>query len=169
MQSNYRLHIFHANQCDPRKCTGKRLNKFGLVRLHEKIQTIPANALLLDPFAEKAVSGEDRDIANIVVLDCSWETAEEIFPLLLRKKFVHRALPYLVAGNPVNFGRPCKLNSAEAFAACLYILGAGGQAETIMSKFRWGHTFLELNREPLEDYAAAENSRQVVEMQKSYM
>ncbi len=81
----------------------------------------------------------------------------------------HRALPYLLAGNPVNFGRPFKLNSAEALAAALYILGCKKQAEKVMSKFNWGHSFLELNKEPLEEYATAKNSTEIVKIQSHYI
>ena len=80
-----------------------------------------------------------------------------------------RALPYLLAANPVNFGRPFQLNSAEAFAAALYILGREEQARQVLSKFNWGNVFFELNAEPLADYAAAKNSAEVVEAQKMYI
>jgi len=166
---DFRLHIYHARQCDPKKCTGKRLKKFDLVRLHEKIHSLPKGSILLDPMAEKALSPADGEISDIIVLDCSWNTVEEIFPKLLRRKLQHRALPYLLASNPVNFGKPFKLNSVEAFAAALYILGNKDQAGNILSKFRWGHTFLELNREPLEDYSKAKNSEDIIQIQNEYI
>ncbi len=119
--------------------------------------------------AEKALSPLDSARNGITVLDCSWEHVEEVFPQLVKLNLQHRALPYLVAGNPVNFGRPFKLTSAEAFAAALYIIGHKEQAHSIMSKFNWGHTFLELNREPLEEYSKAKDSTEVLKIQSEYM
>jgi len=81
----------------------------------------------------------------------------------------HRALPFLLAANPVNYGTPFRLNSVEAFAAALYILGQKEQAERILGKFSWGLGFLELNRAPLEEYSKAKNSAEVIEIQEGYM
>ena len=167
--SNIKLYIYHARQCDPKKCTGKKLARFGLANLFEKIQKIPRGSILLDPMAERALSPTDDISRGITVLDCSWEEVERVFPQLQMKKLQHRALPYLVAANPVNFGKPFKLNSVEAFAASLYILGHKEQASTILAKFNWGHTFLELNHEPLEDYSRAKDSREILQIQDEYM
>ncbi|MDK2939631.1 MAG: pre-rRNA-processing protein [Methanolobus sp.] len=168
-EKDIKLFLYHAKQCDPKKCTGKKMAKFGLVNLSEKIERIPSRSILLDPMAEKALSPEDSSKKSITVLDCSWEEVERVFPKLLRMRLEHRALPFLVAANPVNFGRPFKLTSVEAFAAALYILGNKQQAEKIMSKFNWGHTFLELNHEPLEEYSQAKDSRDVLRIQSEYM
>ena len=164
-----KLHIYHAKQCDPKKCTGKKMARFGLANLFEKVQNIQRGSILLDPMAQKALSPADDISRGITVLDCSWEELERVFPQLEMKKLQHRALPYLLAANPVNFGKPFKLNSVEAFAAALYILGHKDQAATILAKFNWGHTFLELNKEPLEDYSEARDSREVLQIQDEYI
>jgi pre-rRNA-processing protein TSR3 len=82
---------------------------------------------------------------------------------------VHRALPFLVAANPVNYGKPFRLTTVEAFAAALAILGDREEAERVLSKFTWGETFLELNAEPIRRYADCEDSTEVVEIQQEYL
>jgi pre-rRNA-processing protein TSR3 len=168
-QKDVRLYLYHAKQCDPKKCSGKKLAKFNLARLYEHIGETPRGAILMDPRAEKALSRADDLKKGIVVLDCSWEHAEDVFPILDKLDLQPRALPYLLAANPVNFGRPFRLSSAEAFAAALYILGREEQARQVLSKFKWGNVFFELNAEPLADYVAAKNSTEVVEAQKMYI
>lgn len=168
-QRDISLYIYHADQCDPKKCTGKKMSRFDLARLYDKVSKLPRSAILLDPMAEKAISPADDPGYGIIVLDCSWEEVDRIFPELGKLNLEHRALPFLLAGNPVNFGRPFKLNSAEAFAAALYILGKKEQAKKVLSKFNWGHSFLELNMEPLEEYSKAKNSLEIIEIQSHYI
>ena len=74
-------------------------------------------------------------------------------------------LPLLLAANPVNWGKPGKLTTVEALAASLYLLGRPEQSRTLLSKFRWGERFLELNKEPLEAYAQAKSSADLVALQ----
>lgn len=164
-----RLHLYHAAQCDPKKCSGKKLARFNLATLHENPKTVPREAILLDPFAEQALSPADDAGRGIAVLDCSWEEVERVFPILQKLRLRHRALPYMLAANPVNYGKPFKLSTVEAFAAALYILGEKEQAALILNKFKWGQTFLELNREPLERYSQAKNSTEVVRIQGEYL
>jgi len=159
------LLIYHAAQCDPKKCTAKKLARFDLARLTTRMNDL-RSCLVLSPFSEKALSPEDRGTRCLAALDCSWALAEEVFSRLSLKS---RALPFLVAANPVNFGKPFMLSTVEALAAALYILGDAKRAEQILAKFSWGHVFLELNREPLAEYAAAKDSSEVVKIQSAYL
>jgi pre-rRNA-processing protein TSR3 len=166
---NIPLHLYHANQCDPKKCTGRKLARFRLAKLHNKVNKLPSGAILLDPMALQALSPADRSDRGIIVLDCSWEEVEQVFPGLQKLRLKHRALPYLVAANPVNFGKPFKLGTVEAFAAALYILGHQDHAKEILNKFKWGHTFLELNFELLEAYSEARDSKEVISIQEEFI
>lgn len=161
------LYLYHAGQCDPRKCSGRKLARFNLVKTVH-LNALPGGLILLNPLAPQALSRADV-VRGFLALDCSWEHAESVFPHLQHRSIAHRALPYLLAANPVNFGKPFKLSTVEAFAAALFIVGARGQADELLNKFKWGHTFIELNREPLEEYAAASSSREVVRIQQAYM
>jgi pre-rRNA-processing protein TSR3 len=160
------LYAYRDNTCDPRKCTVKNLAQRGLVTLVASLWQIPRSTLLLDPTAEQAVSPADRRLPSITALDCSWEVLDTGAMASWRHR---RALPFLVAANPVNFGRPFRLTSVEAMAAALYILGEKEQASSILAPFRWGLRFLEVNRDPLEEYSMARDSAEVVAIQALYL
>jgi len=165
----YTLYVYDVGDDDPKKCTARKLAKFGLVNIISSMGKIPRNSILLNPFSEKALSPQDKGIENIVAIDCSWKNAEEIFKRVGRRIKHERALPYLLAANPVNYGKPLRLSTAEAMAAALYILGREEQARELMKKFKWGEHFLELNRMPLDDYRRARNSGEVIEAMKEYL
>jgi pre-rRNA-processing protein TSR3 len=161
------LHVRYEGDDDPDKCTARRLSRFDEVTLHRQTRSVPAG-IVLNPFADRALSPADREAApgHLVALDCSWETAEaEAFDL----DGAHRALPFLVAGNPINFGTPFRLTTAEALAGALHVLGEPDRAADLLSHFSWGHTFLELNAEPLDRYADCADSAGVVAVQDEYL
>ena len=160
------LFAYRDNSCDPKKCTVKRLERSGLVRVLSKISHIPRNTILLDPTAEQALSPGDCPARSITALDCSWDLLDTGAVAGWRKR---RALPFLVAANPVNFGRPWRLTSVEAFAAALVILGEPDQAAVILESQGWGPRFLELNEEPLSLYAGARDSAEVIRIQGLYL
>jgi pre-rRNA-processing protein TSR3 len=131
---------------------------------------IPRNAVILNPVSETAFSPADRDnlaSKGIAALDCSWKQAEQIFER--SQGNVQRSLPYLLAANPINTYKPIKLSTAEAIAAALYIIGEVGVAQDILSVFKWGHTFITLNREWLDAYASCASSSEVVQVQDEIM
>lgn len=162
--------VYNARECDPKKCTAMRLHRFEKIKMVFQPRELPENAILLDPFAERALSREDAEIARnhgLIALDCSWKQIEQISRI--RARMVPRALPYLVAANPTHYGRPTTLSTAEALSAALFILGDEARAKEILNIFKWGPTFLELNREPLEAYAHAKDSTEVVALQRQFM
>jgi pre-rRNA-processing protein TSR3 len=163
-----RVYALMHRQDDPRKCTAARLLREGEINLARSIGKIPRGAVVLNPEAEKALSREDEGAVakyGILVVDCSWNQLTR-FPKL-KAGLKHRALPFLVAANPVNYGKPQRLSSAESVAAAVYILGESERAERMMSHFRWGGTFIQMNRELLEGYRAAETSGEVIRFQEA--
>ncbi len=113
--------------------------------------------------ATECLSPSDRDLLGergLSVVDCSWARLEET-PFHRMKSARPRLLPYLVAANPVNYGKPCRLNCAEALAAAMHIAGFPSEARAVMAKFGWGHSFLSLNGELLDRYAACKDSKEV--------
>jgi pre-rRNA-processing protein TSR3 len=166
-----RLVVWHMGQDDPKRCTARKMERFGFAEVTEKAKGLPRDALLLDPEAGHAVSREDLPLARqhgIAAVDCTWKKAEVKFPEVAGR-FHRRALPYLLAANPTAFGKPFKLSTVEAFAATLVIIGQREHAERILAKFGWGVHFLELNEEPLAEYARARTSREVVEAQQLFV
>ena len=171
MSEKIQLIVYHVNEDDPKKCSARKLHRFGYVRLEHSLRRIPRNAILLNPFAEKSLSPEDKPIAmnrGIVAVDCSWKHAETCFDAV-GKKSISRALPYVLAANPVNYGKAFKLTTLEAFAAALYILDECAFAEELLRIYTWGEHFLTLNKAPLEDYRMAKNSGEVVQKMREYI
>lgn len=159
------LFVYHAKHCNPKRCTAQKLARFNLVILLHSVRDIPKTSLILDPFSEKALSPEDRTFTSLTALDYSWERGSTF-----KKGFRNgRCLPYLIAANPVNFGKPTKLSTAEALTAALYILGEKSKALNILSKFKWGKTFMDLNQEALEEYSKAESSSEIIKIQDMFI
>jgi pre-rRNA-processing protein TSR3 len=162
------LLIIQMEQCDPKKCTAKKMVKFGLARTAKA--HVARRSIFLDPFAESALSKKDHGLAEkngIAALDCSWNKADDEDRLPIRVKLQNpRALPFLVAANPTNYGRPWKLSTVEALAAALYIMGWAEEAVSILEKFKWGIHFIKINQHYLDEYAAQENGAGVISAQR---
>jgi pre-rRNA-processing protein TSR3 len=168
-----RVFVFNAEHCNPKRCSARRMARFGMVEAVDRLGQLPKKAILLDPFAKKALSREDEEQATnrgVCILDCSWEQAEGTFKKAKKiGRLTSRSLPYLLAANPINYGRPWRLSSLEAAAASLTILGDKAHGRRVADLTNWGRTFMQLNAEPLEEYSAAETSREVVRIQQDYL
>ncbi len=171
MNEEIKLYIYHAAEDDPKKCSARKLAKFKLAKIETNIRKTKRKTILLNPFAEKSISKEDKEDAlenGILAVDCSWKNAENAFEYLDKKNY-SRALPFVVAVNPVNYGKACKLSTLEAFAAALYILGDTDQAKKILELYKWSPHFIEMNKEPLDRYKNAKNSKEIIEIMKEYI
>jgi len=158
------VNVLLLKQDDPKKCTAAKLVKY---KLAKNIKKISKNTLVLDPFSSKTLLRNDRKrVKSITAIDCSWNLAVQTFT----KQYpgLRRKLPPLFAGNPVNYSKIGKLSSVEAIAGAAFILGLNDLAHELLDKFKWGHTFYELNKELLDDYSKIESEEEIPQLLKEY-
>lgn len=164
-----KLAMWDFDHCDPKRCSGKKLERLGLIRslrVGQKFQGI-----VVSPNGSGVVCPDDRSIVEehgASVVECSWARLDEVPFNRIGGKH-ERLLPYLVAANQVNYGRPWKLNCVEALAACFAIVGRTDLASDLLSNFSWGPAFLELNREVLEMYQQCSDSASVKEAESAWL
>ncbi|KAL0891932.1 hypothetical protein ABMA27_015173 [Loxostege sticticalis] len=165
----FTVSMWDLNHCDPKKCSGRKLARHNLIKnlkLGQRFQ-----GLVLSPVGTQCVSPADKDIIEkfgLAVIDCSWAKIDET-PFDHMKSNHPRLLPFLVAANPINYGKPYQLSCVEALAAAMFITGHRKEAQFYLSKFSWGHSFLELNSEVLDMYAKCTDSKSVIEAQNTFL
>jgi len=163
-----KLLMWDYEQCDAKRCTGRKLARLGYIK--EMALGAPFQGLVLSPKGEKVVSREDLHIIETIgisVIDCSWARLEEI-PFRQMRRGHHRLLPFLVAANAVNYGKPYKLTCVEAIGATLYIVGLKTEAHQLMSEFTWGMEFLKINQELLDEYEKCSTPDEILTVQENY-
>ncbi|CAO3678936.1 unnamed protein product [Umbelopsis vinacea] len=157
--------MWDFKHCDPKRCSGVKLARHNMLKTLKVTQRF--RGIVASPVGEKAVSPADRHLVEqfgVAVVDCSWAKIDEV-PFSRIKSPV----PYLVATNPVNYGKPWKLNCAEALAACFYITGFPEYGEELLAKFKWGHAFKKVNGQLLSKYAKCQDSTEVVKVQNEWL
>jgi pre-rRNA-processing protein TSR3 len=168
-ETRLKLYIYLMKQDDPKKCTSNKLTRLNLVKPISNKNRIPSKSIVLNPFAlELFYPGNRENIeqSGLLAVDCSWKRAKEVFSKRFRGK--QRRLPILLAANPINYGRINKLSSVEALAAALYIANFKEKAKRILTTFKWGWVFIELNREALEEYASVKEIENIREIEEAY-
>ncbi|KAG9246007.1 putative ribosome biogenesis protein TSR3 [Calycina marina] len=165
----FKAACWDLGHCDPKRCSGKKLMKLGLMRdLHVGQKHA---GVIISPNARQTVSPADREIMEqygAAVVECSWARIAEVPWLKIGGK-CERLLPYLVAANSVNYGKPWRLNCVEALGAAFYICGHPEWAEEILSHFSYGPSFLEINSSILRRYAACKDEAEIKKTQEAWM
>ncbi len=140
------------------------------------------------PNAKKIVSRADAELLDqygVAVVECSWARVKEVpfskiggkcerlrkwaYNSTLRERYLRLQVPYLVAANSVNYGRPWRLNCVEALAACFSICGHHDWAEEVLSNFSYGQAFLEINSALLKRYAACATEDEIKKAEEVWL
>ncbi|KAG5946764.1 hypothetical protein E4U53_006524 [Claviceps sorghi] len=165
----FKAACWDLGHCDPKRCSGKKLMRLGLMRdLHMGQRH---NGVIITPNGRQVVSPADRELMDqygAAVVECSWARTQEVQWSKVGGK-CERLLPYLVAANTVNYGKPWRLNCVEALAAAFYICGHPDWAQQILEPFSYGQSFLEINSRILRRYAACEDAAGVKKTEAEWM
>ncbi|KIK66165.1 hypothetical protein GYMLUDRAFT_38688 [Collybiopsis luxurians FD-317 M1] len=154
--------MWDFDHCDPRRCSGKKLARLGLIK-EMKVGQGRFRGIVVTPKGTQVISPSDRDIifqSGLAVVECSWARLDDV-PFGKIASPHERLLPYLIATNPTNYGKPWRLNCVEALAAAFYITGFDSYAETLLAGFGWGGSFYQVNRPFLEKYKKCTTAAEV--------
>lgn len=129
------------------------------------------SGVIISPNATHTISPADRELMEqhgAAVVECSWARVKEVPWAKIGGK-CERLLPYLVAANSVNYGKPLRLNCVEALGAAFYICGHPEWAEEVLSHFSYGSAFLEINSSILKRYAACKDEADIKQAEANWM
>ncbi|OTA65799.1 DUF367-domain-containing protein [Hypoxylon sp. EC38] len=165
----FKAACWDLNHCDPKRCSGKKLIRLGLMRdLHLGQRH---NGVIITPNGKHKLSPADKELMEqygAAVVECSWARTNEVQWNKVGGK-CERLLPYLVAANTVNYGKPLRLNCVEALAAAFYICGHSDWAEEVLKPFNYGESFLAINSKLLKKYAACADEEAIIKTEQEWM
>jgi pre-rRNA-processing protein TSR3 len=165
----FKAACWDLGHCDAKRCSGKKLMRLGLMReLHVGQKH---SGVVISPKGKKTLSPEDKGLLEqygAAVVEASWNRIDEV-PFGRIGGKCERLLPYLVAANPTNYGRPWRLNCVEALAACFFICGHEEWAEEILASFGYGEAFLEINGALLKRYAACKDEEDIKKAEETWL
>ena len=166
---SFKAACWDLGHCDPKRCSGKKLMKIGLMReLHIGQKH---SGVIISPNAKQTISPADQELMEqygAAVVECSWARTSEVPWAKIGGK-CERLLPYLVAANSVNYGKPWRLNCVEALGAAFYICGHPEWAEQVLEPFSYGQSFLDINSSILKRYAACNDEAEIKKAQDAWI
>ncbi|PHH58964.1 hypothetical protein CDD81_4053 [Ophiocordyceps australis] len=168
--AEFKAACWDLGHCDPKRCSGKRLMRLGLMRQLSLGQH--HNGVIITPNGKLLLSPADRQIMDqygAAVVECSWARTHEVQWSKVGGGKMERLLPYLVAANTVNYGKPWRLNCAEALAAAFYICGHADWAAQVLEPFAYGSAFLQINAAILDRYAACTDAADIKKTESEWM
>ncbi|VWU48724.1 ribosome biogenesis protein TSR3, putative [Hepatocystis sp. ex Piliocolobus tephrosceles] len=162
-----KLFMIDYHECQNKKCSCKKLYRF------KKIKRVQTNkkfkGIVLTPFCDKYFSINDKNIIEthgLSVIDCSWKSID----LIKKVKYSNqRKLPYIIAVNSINYGKPYKLSCLESLAFCLYICNYNKQCIDILNIYKWSINFINVNKELLEKYKLCSNHDQIKNAENDFL
>jgi len=158
--------MWDFDHCDPRRCSGKKLSRLGLIK--ELRVGSRFRGIVVSPKGKQVISPSDRDLilaGGLAVVECSWARIDDV-PFHKITSPHERLLPYLLATNPTNYGKPWRLNCVEALAAAFVITGFETYAEKLLSSFGWGGSFFVVNKPFLDRYKEASTAADIDTIQE---
>lgn len=165
----FKAACWDLGHCDQKRCSGKKLMRLGLMRDLKVGQK--HGGVVVSPKAKKILSPADTEVLErfgAAVVECSWNRIDEV-PFSRIGGKCERLLPYLVAANPTNYGRPWRLNCVEALAACFAICGHLDWAGQILESFSYGQPFLEMNADLFARYAACKDEAEIKATEEAWL
>ena len=167
---SFKAACWDLGHCDPKRCSGKRLMRLGLMREMHMGQR--HHGVIITPNGKQVLSPADRELLDqhgAAVVECSWARTGEIPWAKVGGGRCERLLPYLVAANTVNYGKPWRLNCVEALAAAFAICGHPDWARQVLAPFSYGESFLDINASLLRKYAACADGAAVKKAEADWM
>ena len=132
-----RVCLWEFSQNDARRDSGSKLVRQGLARRLDARAAFRGIVLAAD--APQILSPADAPVIaaqGLAGVNCSWRGLDAVPFAALGRPELRRRLPFLVAANEVNYGKPLYLNTAEALAAARRIAGLTRDAELLPAPSR---------------------------------
>ena len=165
-----RICLWEFSQNDARRDSGSKLVRQGLATQLDARAAF--HGIVLAAEAPELLSPADAAVIvkqGLAAVNCSWRGLDAVPFAALGRSELRRRLPFLVAANEVNYGKPLYLNTAEALGAALRIVGLVEDAALLLRPFASGEAFFALNQDAFAAYDAAQDGAGVAAAEATFL